>query len=87
MKSFMLRPDRRILYSAEDVADLFVNATRHWYEERTNDFFGRRVAVRNMIVTYLQTGKDTSVGPTMIYAMNKFQSEWMEEDGLFVEAT
>jgi len=81
-----LRPDwqEHFKFDATDLANLFVNATRLWYEVEEFDglkqgLFGKADQVKRVIIDYLEKGEDTANDPSVIYALNKFQKEWLGE--------
>lgn len=83
-----LRPDWQdhFKFDALDLANLFVNATRLWYEIDEFDglqqtLFGKADQVREAIVHYLETGEDNVKDHAVIYALQKFQLEWLGEGG------
>jgi len=72
----------------EDLVDLFLHATRHWYDDPENQLYDKREEVGIILLSYLGTRKDPTselkdIG--LIYALDKFQKEWLEEGGMFEE--
>lgn len=85
-----LRPDwqEQFRFDATDLANLFVNATRRWYEIEEfdgvrQDLFGKADQVKQVIIDYLEKGENTVNDPSIIYALNKFQREWLGDKGIF----
>jgi hypothetical protein len=90
-----LRPDwqDQFVFDAKDLANLFVNATNLWYEVEQIEgmkqgLFGKAEQVRQAIIDYLEKGEDNLKDHSLIYALNKFQREWLGEGdpGIFYQA-
>lgn len=74
-------------FDAIDLANLFVNKTKSWYDEEfvgefKQGLFGKKDAVFAVIVDFLENGKYPET-VELIYALNKFCNEWLEE--IFIE--
>lgn len=87
-RTWKLKPEwqNQFRFDALDLANLFINATKHWYEEEEIDgmkqgLFGKQDMVRSAIVDYLEKGEDNVQDNSVIYALNKFQREWLGEGG------
>lgn len=88
MGTWKLNPEwqSKFQFDALDVANLFVNATSHWYnEEEINGIkqglYGKAEQVKKVIIDYLEKGECDTNDPSLIYALNKFQREWLGESG------
>jgi hypothetical protein len=77
----------RFVFSAKDLVDLFLNETAHWYRTKDNGLYGKRSQVRRVLTKYLETGEDIADKKEMIYALNKFQREWLEDKPMFAKVT
>lgn len=86
---FRLTPEyqAKYLFSPKDLVDLFLNETDHWYKAKDNDLYGKRAKARRVLMAYLTTGKDTAEEKGMIYVLNKFQREWLEDRPVFQRVT
>jgi len=77
MNQFQLRSDFHL--NNKDVVSLFVNHTENWYTDPFNSLFRKKAQVYNMLLHWLETGKELPNMPVeMIYVLNKFQLEWFE---------
>lgn len=92
-----LRPDwqNHFKFDATDLANLFVNATRLWYEIEEFEglkqgLFGKADQVKQAIIKYLETGDDSVEDNSVVYALDKFRKEWLgegEPNGIFHSPT
>lgn len=71
----------RFGFTAENVVDLFLQATEHWYADSDNTLHGKQEPVRKVLLEYLRSGKDTAKNHNEIYALMKFRREWMGDEG------
>lgn len=86
MRTWKLKPEwqEHFKFDSTDLANLFVNTTRLWYE--VEDFFGLKQGlfgkadqVKQAIVDYLEKGENKTQDNDVIYALDKFQKEWLGE--------
>lgn len=89
MRTWKLKPDwqNQFRFDALDLANLFINATRHWYNEEEiggikQGLYGQEDVVRSAIIQYLEDGTEPN-NHNIIYALQKFQNEWLGEKGIF----
>ena len=77
--NFKMTPEsaKRFNFSAEDVVDLFLKTTAHWYSDKENTLYGKRARVKRVLLKYLRTKEDTSKDYNESYALMKFSREWM----------
>jgi hypothetical protein len=87
-RTWKLKPEwqNRFQFDALDLANLFINATKHWYDEEDVEgmkqaLFGKQDLVRSAIIDYLEKGENNVQDNRVIYALNKFQREWLGEGG------
>lgn len=93
MRTWKLKPDwqNQFRFDALDLANLFINATRHWYNEEEiggikQGLYGQEDVVRSAIIQYLEDGTEPN-NYNIIYALQKFQNEWLGEKGIFHVST
>lgn len=77
----------RFNFTAKDVVDLFLNVNRLWFSEKENAMYKKRARIRRVLMAYLTRGEDIAQKKEEIYALNKFQSEWLEHDAVFGRVT
>jgi hypothetical protein len=82
---FRLTPKHqaRFTFSAEDVVRLFLNIHNDWFTTPTNAMFGMRSQIRKVLLTYLLKNEDIAQRKEEIYALNKFQREFVEDECVF----
>ena len=72
----------RFNFTAKDVVELFLNTNSHWFSDKSNSLHGKRAAARRVLMKHLVHGEDIATGD-LIYVLNKFQKEWMEDNAIF----
>jgi len=89
-RTWKLRPEwqNNFQFDSIDLANLFVNATRLWYEIEEFEglkqgLYGKAEQVREAIIAYLEKGEDNVTDNSVIYALDKFQKEWLGNQGMF----
>ena len=82
---FRLTPQyqARFTFSAQDVVRLFLNIHNDWFTTKENLMYGKRAQIRKVLLAYLLTGKDIADRKEEIYALNKFQSEFVDDNPVF----
>lgn len=78
---FRLTRPARFNFTAKDLVDLFLNTTEYWYSSKDNALYGKRARVRAVLMAYLTKNQDVAKDNSEIYALNKFQREWLSDDG------
>lgn len=66
-------------FSANDVVNLFLDATKHWYSDKENSLYKKRARIKSVLLRYLRNKEDSTKTYGETYALTKFRSEWMGE--------
>ena len=67
----------------EELVDLFITTTNHWYTDSQNSLFGWENTVREFLIQCLEDPEHTSMDWPLIYVQGKFKNEWIEPKGIF----